>query len=123
MNAYSTDMIADTHHVPLPDLARQLAADGLALVQAEARLARTRLAPKVGIARVALILIGGAAIIAFLAAIGLLVGLVIALSGLIGPFYAGLVVGGAGFATAGALGALGAHLISNLLKPLMETFR
>jgi hypothetical protein len=59
-------------------------------------------------------------VLALLGAIGLVVGLVMALATLVGPGYAGLIVGGAGLATAGLMGLLGAHIVRGLLKPLLE---
>ena len=120
MQAISTELSTPAQHMPLPDLARQLAHDGLALARAEAVLAKTRVAPKVGVAKFALALIGAAAVLALLAAIGLIVGLVMALATLVGPGYAGLIVGVVGLATAGLMGLVGAHQLSDLLKPLLE---
>jgi len=120
MKPMSTDLSAPAQEIPLPDLARQLAHDGLSLVRAEAKLARTRAAPKIAAAKFSLSLIVVAAVLALLAAIGLVVGVVMALATAMGPLYAGLIVAGAGLAIAGMMGLAGAHKLSTLLKPLME---
>jgi hypothetical protein len=109
-----------TERTPLPDLARQLAYDALALVHAEAALAKARAKPELAAAKVALVLIGGAATLALLAAIGLIVGSVMALATLVGPGFAGLIVGGAGFLVALLIGWLGFRQLAALLKPLLE---
>ena len=120
MNAHSPGLSPKAQHIPLPDLARQFAFDGIALARAEAALARARLAPKIAVAKIALSMIAGAAIVAMLAAIGLIVGLVLALSTLVGPLYAGLIIGGMGLAFAGALFLFGAHQLFNLLERTTE---
>jgi hypothetical protein len=105
---------------PLSDLARQLATDGLALARAEIVLARVRLTPEITRATIALGLLAGAGILAFLGAIALVVGLVIALAVRLGPALAGLAVGGPAIAIAGLLGWVGLRRLVALIKPLLD---
>jgi len=106
--------------LPLPDLARELATDGLALTRAEFVLARVWLAPKFARAKLALGLIAVAAGLAFLGTIALVMGLLIALAVPLGPGLAGLSIGGPAVTISGLLGWIGLRQLSALLKPLLE---
>ena len=120
MKAEIIDVRMPQEPVPVQDLARRLAHDGLAMARAEMELATARAAPKIRLAEVGLALILGGAVIAMLAAFGLIVGLVLALAALVGPAFAGLIVGGSGIALGGITALFGARLLSHLLKSLME---
>ena len=120
MKAEIVDLQTPKALVPLKGLARQLARDGLAMARAEVELAGARAAPKIRLAELGLALILGGALVALLAAFGLIVGLALALATAVGPFYAGLIIGGSGIAIAGIMGLSGARLLTHLLKPLME---
>jgi hypothetical protein len=120
MSPQSPEISQPAHAVPLTDLARRLVQDGLGLARAETALARARIAPQVRTAKVAMVLLLLAAIIGLLSAIGLVVGLVLALSAHVGPLHAALAIGGAGLATAALFGLIGASRIRHLLKPVME---
>ncbi len=114
------DHLAIAERMPLPDLARQFAYDALALTRAEVVLAKARVEPQIVAARNALILISGGAVLALLASIGLIVDLVIALATLVGPGFAGLVVGSVGFLAALPMGWLGFRQLAASLKLLRE---
>jgi hypothetical protein len=116
----TNEYLATADRKPLPDLAHQLTHDALALVHAEAVLARVRAAPQIAAAKIALGLIGAAAVLALLASIGLIVGLLMALATLVGPGFAGLIVAGTGLFVALLMGWLGIRQLSALLEPLLE---
>ena len=120
MKTITAELTTPVQPVPLANLARQLVADAVVLARAEANVAKVRVAPKIRTAKFALVLMVVAAVVALLSAIGLIVGLVMALTAHVGPLYAGLIVGGAGLAFAGLVGIVAAQQLSGLLKPLME---
>ena len=107
-------------HPPLPDLVRQFANDGLALARAEMVLARVWLTPKIARAAITMALLAGAGVLAFLGAIALVVGLVIALAASLGPALAGLAVGGPAVIVAGLLAWLGFRRLIASIKPLLD---
>ena len=123
MNATSSETATPAHEAPLPELARQLASDGVSLARAEFLLATKRLAPKLAAARIAVALIVGAAILTMLATIALIVGLVMQLATLVGPGFAGLIICGAGLLIAGAMGIAGSRRLSRIFRNLLEGWK
>jgi hypothetical protein len=104
----------------LTDLARRLAADGLALARAELVLARVRLSPEITRAAIATALLAAACVLGLLGGIALVVGLVIILLRPLGAGVAGLVVGGPAILIAGLLGWSGIRGLLAQLKRLRE---
>lgn len=62
-HATSSEAATPAHETPLPELARQLAFDGVSLTRSEFSLATKRLAPRLATARIALALMIGAVIV------------------------------------------------------------
>ena len=105
---------------PVPDLARQLATDGLALARAEMVLARVWLTPWILRGTVAAGLLATAGVLVLLGAIALVISLVIALSASLGPALAGLAVGGPAIALGALLTWLGLRRLTGMIRPLLD---
>ncbi len=87
----------------LPGLIGQLFDDGLALVRAEVRLAKSRAYDLLRRSRVALGLLAAAFLVALGSIVALVLGLVLALAPLVGAALAGVILLAAGLAISGLL--------------------
>jgi uncharacterized membrane protein YqjE len=91
----------------VPELVGRLVEDTRGVVSAEVELYKAKLSERVAAYKSAAIFFGAAGVLALLAGIGLVVGLIMTLASLIGPGLATLVVVGALFALAAVLGLIG----------------
>ncbi|WP_294235967.1 phage holin family protein [uncultured Sphingomonas sp.] len=91
----------------LTSLVSQLVDDGRSFITAEIDLVKARATDKIGRYRSAAIFIGIAAVLGLAALIALLVGLIMTLTPLTGPFAATLIVVGAVLIIAGILAMVG----------------
>lgn len=102
--------------VTIPALVSQLLSDGTAVVRAEVQLFKARVTTRIAAAKTAAILLVAAAIVAIVSLIGLVMGVVLALSPVVGPAWAGVIVLVVGLVIAGVLAFLGARQFST--KPV-----
>jgi len=96
----------------LSGLISRLFQDALDVVAAEIRLARAKAFAKLRVAQTGLILLAAALIVALAAMVGLTIGLVLALTPLVGGLAAGIIIFIVGLAIAGLLGWAGASRIT-----------
>lgn len=96
----------------LTSLVSQLVEDGRSFVTAEIDLVKARAADKIGRYRSAAIFFGAAAVLGLSALIALLVGLIMALTPLTGPFAATMIVVGVVVVVAGILAMVGRSRLS-----------
>ncbi len=106
--------------IALPGLVAQLLQDGAAVLRAEVTLFRTRVATRLAAAKTGLILLAAAGVVALVSLIGLVTGLVMALAGLVGPAFAGLIVLVVGLLIAGVLGWIGAAQLTSRPEAVAE---
>lgn len=105
----------------LGDLIGQLIEDARNLARAEVKLVKSKAFDLLRRSRTALILLLGAACIAFVSLIGLVLGLVLQLAPVVGPAFAGLIVLAIGLLIAGILAWIAVRLLSGPSKPQPET--
>ncbi|MDR6115906.1 MULTISPECIES: phage holin family protein [unclassified Sphingomonas] len=91
----------------LTSLVSQLVDDGRSFIAAEIDLAKAKASDKVGRYRSAAIFFGAAAVLGLAALVALLVGLILSLTPLVGPFGATLIVVGLVIVIAGVLAMIG----------------
>lgn len=91
----------------VPELVGRLVEDTRGVISAEVELYKAKAAERVSAYKSAAIFFGAAGVVALLASIGLVVGLIMTLASVIGPGLATLVVVGLLFAVAAVLGLVG----------------
>lgn len=104
----------------LPGLLGQLVQDAIGLARAEIELAKAKAADRIRRSRTAVILLIGALVVAQASIVGLVMGLVMALTPYVGPAGAGAILLAAGLFVAGLLAWIAKRLLFPPAAPVQN---